>query len=76
MKFNFPIAEPAEEKNRLSVITSSLDNKSLTGLRVSVCQIVLSFVIVNICQYRNFKMSLLVDCINPFFSQADDISLS
>lgn len=66
-----------EEKNLLSMTTRSLDtNHSLVFTGVSVCQIMLSFVMVNVCHTEDFKMSLLVDCINPSLSQVGEIPLS
>ena len=56
MKFNFPIAEQLRKKKKSTFNDhKKLGYKSLTGLSVSVCQIMLSFVIVNICQYTKLE---------------------
>lgn len=77
MKFDFSMAEWKRKKKSAFNDHKKLGYKSLTGFTgVSVCQIMLSFVMVNVCHTEDFKMSLLVDCINPSLSQVGEIPLS
>ena len=78
MKFNFRNTEQQRKKKKTTFNDhKKLGYKPLAGfVGVLVCQIVLSFVMVDGCHRKDFKMSLLEDCINPSLSQACEIPLS